>query len=178
MRYLLSAFTGLAVALAVPTGVAVAQARAAITVGMQVTDVTGAPVGTVKAVQGDNLLVKTDKHEALLPAASFTPADGKLLFGMTQAQLNTEIEKGLAAADAAVVAGAVVKDSGGTTIGTIEAVADDGVTVALSSGKKVRLGRSSVRGNPDGSVVTGLSAQQIEAQVGAAAAAAPAPEGK
>ena len=34
-------------------------------VGMQVTDASGGPVGTVKAIQGANLLIKTDKHEAL-----------------------------------------------------------------------------------------------------------------
>jgi len=173
MRYILSAFTGLAVALAVPAAPAVAQAPAAITVGMQVTDVSGAPVGTVQAIQGDNILVKTDKHEAVLPKVSFTPAEGKLLFGMTQAQLNTEIEKGLAAADAAIVAGATVKDPGGATVGTVEAVAADAVTIALPSGKKVQVAKSSVRGNPDGSVAIGLSAEQIEAQLGASRAAAP-----
>lgn len=178
MRYILSAFTGLAVALAVPTAPAAAQAPAAITIGMQVTDPAGAPVGTVKAIQGDDLLIVTDKHEAVLPKASFTPADGKLLFGMTQAQLNTEIEKAGAAADAAIVAGATVKGSDGAVIGTIEAVADSGVTIALPSGKKVQVAKSSVRGNADGSVAIGLSAAQIEAQVGASsAAAAPAPSG-
>ena len=39
---------------------------------MQIVDTTGAAVGTVTAIQGDNLQVKTDKHEALLPKASFT----------------------------------------------------------------------------------------------------------
>ena len=57
--------------LALPAAPAQAQA---ITVGMQVTDTAGAPVGTVTAIQGDNLVVKTDKHEALLPRTSFTPA--------------------------------------------------------------------------------------------------------
>ncbi len=179
MRYILSTLTGLAVALAVPAAPVAAQAPAAITVGMQVTDASGAPVGTVKAIQGDDLLITTGKHEALLPKASFTPADGKLLFGMTQAQLNTEIEKAGAAADAAIVAGATVKGSDGATIGTIEAVTADGVTITLPSGKKVQVAKSSVRGNADGSVVIGLSAAQIEAQVGASSvAAAPAPTGK
>jgi len=179
MRYILSAFTGLAVAFAVPTAPAVAQAPAAISVGMQVTDSAGAPVGTVKAVQGDNLLIATDKHEALLPKASFTPSEGKLLFGMTQAQLNTEIEKAGAAADAAIVVGATVKGTGGATVGTIEAVADDGITIVLPSGKKVRVAKASVRGDADGSVVIGLTPEQIEAQLGAGStAAAPAPSGK
>ena len=46
---------------------AVAQAQAGVNVGMQVTDASGGAVGTVTAIQGTNLLIKTDKHEALLP---------------------------------------------------------------------------------------------------------------
>src|SRR3954447_5179637 len=106
MRLKFVMLSALGLALAVPALPAAAQAPAAITVGMPVTDANGGPVGTVAAIQGDNILVKTDKHEALLAKGSFTPADGKLLFGMTQAELNAEIEKGLAAADAAVASGA------------------------------------------------------------------------
>ena len=73
-------------------GVAIAAPAAAQSVGMQIVDTTGALVGTVTAIQGDNLQVKTDKHEALLPKASFTLNNGKLLFGLTQAQLDSKIE--------------------------------------------------------------------------------------
>ena len=120
------------------------------------------------AIQGDNILIKTDKHEALLARSSFTPANGKLLFGMTQAQLNAEVEKGLAAAEAAVAAGATVKGSDGAAVGTIDTASDESVTITLSSGKKVQLSRNSVRGNPDGTVVIGLTSAQLEAQVQAA----------
>ena len=168
MKFKFVMFSALGLALAVPVLPAAAQAQASITVGMQVTDASGGPVGTVTAIQGDNLLVKTDKHEALLAKGSFTPANGKLLFGMTQAQLNAEIEKGLAAADAAVVAGATVKGSDGTTVGTIDTATAESVTIALASGQKVQLSRNSVRGNADGTVVIGLTAAQLEAQVQAA----------
>ena len=160
--------SALGLALAVPALPAAAQAPAPISVGMQVTDANGGPVGTVTAIQGDNILIKTDKHEALLARSSFTPANGKLLFGMTQAQLNAEVEKGLAAAEAAVAAGATVKGSDGAAVGTIDTASDESVTITLSSGKKVQLSRNSVRGNPDGTVVIGLTSGQLEAQVQAA----------
>jgi hypothetical protein len=145
---------------------AVAQAQAAIGVGMQITDASGGAVGTVTAVKGDNLLVKTDKHEVLLPKASFAVSDGKLLFGMTQAQLDAEIEKNLAASSAAIVAGATVKGSAGTQVGTIESVAGGKATIALQNGKKIAVPEEGLRGNSDGSVTIGYSSEQLEALVG------------
>jgi preprotein translocase subunit YajC len=170
MRLILGTITAAALAVAVPLAPAAAQAQSTIAAGMQITDASGGAVGTVAAVQGDNILVKTDKHEVLLPKTSFGVADGKLLFGMTQAQLNAEIEKSVAAADAAIAAGATVKGTGGATIGTVDSVAADAITVKLTSGKLVQLPRSGVRGNPDGSVVIGLTAEQLEAQLKAGTA--------
>lgn len=149
-------------AIAVPTA---ASAQAGMTVGMQVTDASGGPVGIVKAIQGTNLLIKTDKHEALLPASSFTVVKGKLLFGMTQAQLDTQIEQSLAAANAAITAGATVKGSAGTPVGTIDSVAGGQVTMTLQSGKKIAVPQEGFRGNPDGTVTIGYTAEQLEALV-------------
>jgi preprotein translocase subunit YajC len=170
MRLIVGTITAAALAAAAPLAPAAAQAQSAITAGMQITDASGGPVGTVAAVQGDNVVVKTDKHQVLLPKASFTAADGKLLIGMTQAQLNAEIEKSAAAADAAIVAGATVKGTGGATIGTVDSVTADTVTIKLASGKLVQIPRSGARGSPDGSVVIGLSAEQLEAQLGSGTA--------
>src|SRR5690242_3324488 len=86
-------------------------------VGMAIVDSSGAPVGTVTALRGDNVEVKTDKHAALLPKSSFTLANGKLLFGMTQAQLNSQIEASAAASKAAIAAGAMAKGVNGTGVG-------------------------------------------------------------
>lgn len=141
---------------------AVAQA---IAPGMQVTDAAGGVVGTVKAVQGDNLLISTGTHEVLLPKTGFTASGGKLLFGMTQAQLNAEIEKTQAAAQASVAAGATVKGLSGTDIGKIDSVTDSGVVIALTSGQKIQVPRNGVRGNADGSVTVGLTAEQLNAQL-------------
>src|SRR6476469_6557528 len=162
MRLIVGTLTAVGLALASP---AVAQAQAGVNVGMQVTDAAGGLVGTVAAIKGENLLVKTAKHEALLPKSSFTIANGKLLFGMTQAQLDAEIEKNLAAANAAIAAGAIVKGSAGTAVGKIESVADGKVVIALDGGKKIQVAQTALRGNADGSVTIGYTADQLQALV-------------
>jgi preprotein translocase subunit YajC len=169
MRLISGLIAWVALSLAVPAPPALAQAQAAITVGMQVTDAKGSAVGTVTAVQGDNIQVKTDKHEALLPKSGFAVSEGKALFGMTQAELNAAIEKSLDAASASVAAGATVKGVGGTEIGKVDSVTESDVVIALSSGKKVQIAKTGVRGNPDGTVTVGLTAQQLNAQVGGTA---------
>lgn len=163
MRLILGSVAALTIAFGLPAAPAFAQAQAGVVVGMQVTDAAGGPVGTVAAVQGENLLIKTDKHEALLPRTSFSVNGNKLLFGMTQAQLDSEIEKNLSAANAAIVAGASVKGTGGTAVGTIESVADGKVTIALQDGKKIAVPEQGLRGNSDGTVTIGYSAAQLEA---------------
>jgi hypothetical protein len=100
-----------------------------------------------------------------LPRTSFTPDNGKLLFGMTQAALNAAFEKSRAEAEAQLVAGAVVKGSAGTRVGTIDTIDAEFATIKLDSGKLVRIPRSGVAGSPDGAVI-GMTAAQLEAQVG------------
>jgi hypothetical protein len=148
-----------------------ALAQGVPTVGMPITDPAGAPVGTVTGISGDNLQVKTDKYEALLPRKSFTVSGAKLLFGMTQAQLDAEIEKSQAAANAAVVAGATVKGLNGAELGKIDSLSDSNVVIALTSGKKIQVERKGVRGNADGTVTVGLTADQVEAATKSAGAA-------
>ena len=166
MRLIVGTLAAAGLFLAAPAG-----AQAGITAGMQVTDASGASVGTVKAVQGSNLLITTGKHEVLLPSTSFTANHGKLLFGMTQAQLNAQIEQSLAAANASIVAGATVKGISGTPVGTIESIADGNVTIALSSGNKIAVPQSGLRGNADHTVTIGYSAAQLEAMVQSSAPA-------
>lgn len=145
------------------SGAAIAQS-----VGMLVTGPNGAAVGRVKAINGENLLVSTGKHDILVPKTSFTLSGGKLLFGMTKDEVDSEFDKNAAAAAAAVTPGATVKGIGGTEIGKIESATEGHVILALSSGKKVQLPRDGVRGNADGSVTIGFTAQQLEAQIGLA----------
>lgn len=172
MRLILSVFAAAAIGIAAPAAPAMAQA-----VGMQVVDSTGAPVGTVTAIKGDNLEVKTDKHEALLPKSGFTLNNGKLLFGMTQAQLDSKIEQAAAASQKAIAAGATVNGIAGTPVGKIDAVDSDNVTMTLTSGKKIKVPTKGLRGNADGTVTIGYTAEQLEALVNSSAtpaAAAPA----
>jgi len=177
MRLILMTLTAVGIAAAAP---AAAQAQAAINVGMQVTDAAGGRVGIVSAMKDDNLVIRTDKHEVMLPKASFTAAQGKLLFGMTQAQLDAEIEKNLAAANASVVAGATVKGISGAPLGKIDALADGDATIALDGGKLIKVEQAALRGNSDGSVTIGYTAEQLQAllQPDPPAEAAAAPQGE
>ena len=132
-------------------------------VGMLVVDTSGAPVGTVMAIRGDNIQIKTDKHDALLPKTSFRVDKGKLIFGMTQAQLDAQIEAAAAASQKAIVAGATVNGSAGTAVGKIDAVDNGQVTITLTSGKRIAVPITGLRGNADGTVTIGYTADQIEA---------------
>ena len=152
------AFASASLALAGP---AFAQAGG-FTVGAQVLDSSGNPVGTVTAVNGDIVTVKTDRLEANLGKASFANQDGKLYIGLTQAQLNETVEKDKAAAEASLAVGASVKDSAGAAAGTIESIDAEFVTLKLSSGKSVRIPRSGIAGSASGAVV-GLTAAELEA---------------
>jgi hypothetical protein len=161
----------LLLAAAAPASVALAQQAAGFTVGMQVTDAKGAPVGTVTAINGDIVTVKTDRLEANLAKSSFAQDQGKLLVGMTQAELNAVVEKDQAAAEASLAVGAAVKGSAGSPVGTIDAIDAEYVTIKLSSGKLVRLPRAGIAGSASGAVI-GLTAEQLEAQVSTEATSA------
>jgi hypothetical protein len=164
-------------ALGLAAGTPAAAQAPTINVGMSVTDSAGGQVGIVSAMKGDNLVIKTDKHEVMLPRTSFTAAEGKLLFGMTQAQLNAEIEKNLAAANAAIVAGATVKGLTGSSLGTIDALADGNATIALEGGKLIQVQQAALRGNSDGSVTIGYTAEQLQSLLQDASAPQAAPTG-
>lgn len=159
-----------ALAAAIPFAApALAQAQAGITVGMAVVDTTGNPVGTVIARKGDMITVKTNKHEVPLPAASFTPHEGKLLYAETQAQLNAKMDAAIAAAAASVAVGAEVKGSAGSVVGTIEAIDTQTVTLKLTSGDLVRLPKNGVAGTPAGPVI-GMTDAELKAAAASAGA--------
>ncbi len=161
MRFKSSLIIGLALAtVSIP-------AAAAVTAGATVKDTSGGIVGTIVKVEGDHLMLRTDRHEVRLPVASFTATDDGALFGMTQAQLNAEVDKAQAAAAAQIVVGATVKGVAGNTIGTIEAIDAQIVTLKLTSGKSIRLPRSAIGGGPDGPVM-GMTAEEMEAAAKAA----------
>jgi preprotein translocase subunit YajC len=149
------------------------QVGGGIAVGAAIKDTSGGAVGTVSKVDGEFVIVKTDKHEVRVPASSFTPTADGLLFGLTRDQLNAQVDQALAAANAKLVVGAAVTGSGGANAGTIEAIDDQYVTLKLPSGAAVRLPRAAVAAGPNG-VVTSLTAAELEAAAKPAAEAAAA----
>lgn len=149
----------LALGLAAPAVAQAPAASAAMHVGMMVKDTNGGEVGTVTQVEPGFVTVKTDKHEVRLPAASFAPHEGALLFAMTRDQLNAQTEQALAAAAAKIGPGAAVSDTSGGAVGTVTAADPEWVTVKLVSGTELRLPRSSVAANSHGAVVASTAAQ-------------------
>ena len=154
---LLVALASVSLALASP---AFAQ-TGGFTIGTEVLDSSGNPVGTVTAVNGDIVTVKTDKVDAVLGKASFAQQDGKLYIGNTQAELNALVEKTNAAIAASLAVGAPVKDSAGAAVGSIEAIDAEFVTLKLASGKAIRIPRNGIAGSAEGAIV-GLSAADLE----------------
>lgn len=151
-----------------PAAFAQAAAPASIAPGMAVVDTSGGAVGTVVAVKGDLLTVKTDKYETTIGIGSVTPDRGKVLIGMTQAELNAAIEQSVALAAAKFAPGAIVKGTGGAVIGTVESIEADFATVKLETGESVRIPRSGMAPHDDGLVV-GLTLDQLKAQLGSSA---------
>ena len=162
-------------ALAAPMPALAQAAAATVTAGATVTDPSGAPVGTVTSVSNGEAVVKTDKYEVRLPTTSFGARKGSFAISMTQAELNATVEAAMAKGAAAMTVGATVLDPAGGTVGTIEAMDGQFVTIALASGKKARLPVASVAATPRGPVI-GATAAQLEAQLAPTPSPAPAAE--
>ena len=159
MRLVLRSIAVLSLTVTAPLAPSFAQ-----TAGTQVVDTSGGTVGTVVRTDGANIVIKTDQHEVALPKTSFTAHEGKLLFGMTQAQLNAEVEKSKAEAAKSVAPGVTVKGSSGAVVGTIDAVDGETITIKLATGSLVRVPRSGVAAG-NGEVVIGLTAEELQALV-------------
>jgi len=154
-------FVALASAALVAASPAFAQSGG-FAIGTEVLDSNGNPVGTVTAVSGDVVTVKTDRLDANLGKGSFAQQDGKLYIGMSQADLDSAVEKDRAAAEASLAVGAPVTDSAGAAAGTIEAIDSEFVTLKLASGKSVRMPRNGIAGSSAGAVI-GLAVADLEA---------------
>lgn len=142
------------------------QAKAELAAGAQVRDTNGGEVGTITKVDAQFVILKTDKHEVRLPVASFTAHQDHFLMAMTRDQLNAEVDKTKAAAAANLAAGATVVGSQGATVGTIEAIDAEFVTLKLTSGKVVRLPRNGVAATATGGMI-GMTAADLEAAAAA-----------
>ena len=143
-----------------------------IQVGAAVKDPQGGDVGTVESVDGEFVVVRTDRHAARLPVSSFTPTAEAVLFGLTRDQLNSQIDQALAQAQQAVAVGAMVHDRDGAPIGAVESVDAETVTFKLGE-QPIRLPRASVAPGANGLRI-GATLAELQAQVAAASAAAAA----
>lgn len=141
---------------------------AALHVGATVTDTAGGTVGTITAVNGATVTLRTDKHEVPIPVGSFAVSGTQVVFGMTRDQLNAAVEQAMAASQAAFAVGAQVHDRDGVLVGTVAALDADVVTVQMDT-QRVRLPRSALAGSANG-LVTGATIAELRA-----ATAAPAP---
>jgi len=135
-------------------------------VGAAVTDPQGSAVGTITAVDAQFVTVRTDRHQVRLPVTSFTATDDAVLFGLTRDQLNGQLDLALAQAQQAIAVGAIVRDPQGATIGPVEVVDAETVTVKFGE-RQVRFPRASLAPGQEGLVV-GVTVADLQAQVGAA----------
>ena len=138
-----------------------AAAQSQVKVGMEVVDTYSRPVGVVSAIRGNELTVRTDRHDVRLPVASFTPDRGQLLFAMTRDQLNAQVDREIAAAKASFVEGAEVRGKGGTVAGRIQAIDAASVTIELTGGDLIRLPKTSIAPAANG-VVLGVSVDELQ----------------
>ena len=132
-------------------------------VGATVTDPQGGQVGTITAVDSQYVTIRTDRHETRVPATSFTATEEAVLFGLTRDQLNGQIDQALAAAQQAIAVGTVVRDPQGATIGPVEALYAETVTVRFGE-RQVRFPRAALAPGQDGLVV-GVTVADLQAQV-------------
>lgn len=151
---------------------AAANAQATLSVGRAVTDTSGGAVGTITAIDGDNVVLRTDRHEVRLPANSLTVTESTVLFGETQAELNARVDQMQAQAQQAFVVGATVRDRDGAVVGPVQALDAETLTIQLGA-QQVRLPRTAVAAGPEGLVI-GATVAELEATVSANAPAAEA----
>jgi hypothetical protein len=141
-------------------------AAQSVQAGATITDPQGGEVGTVVRVEGDNLVLRTDRHEVRLPVASFTATDEAVLFAMTRAELNASVDQALAQARQAISVGTMVYDRDGAPIGPVEETDETTITVKLDE-QPIRVPRTAVAPAPDG-VRIGSSLAELRAQIAAA----------
>lgn len=155
---------------AAPAAPSPRQSGPAIAVGAAVVDDSGNPVGNIVSLQGDDVIVRTDRHEARIPRSSLWSSRGRLILSMTRAQLNAAIDRLAPAPPVEIAAGVVVRGAGGAVAGTIEAVQQDHVILRLNTGERASLPRSAVGTNAEGAVIS-ITAEELQRMVDQAAPA-------
>jgi hypothetical protein len=173
MKYLVLALAGSTV-LAVPAfaqatqsapaAAAAPAAAPAVTVGANVVDTTGAPVGTIESVSGGNAVLSTGTAKAAIPVASFAKGANGLVVGITKADLEAKVAA--ASKPTEIAAGMAISGPGGAAVGKVDSVSGDMVTVATAN-SKAQLPKTAFAQGPNGLVI-GMTADQIDAATKAA----------
>ena len=135
-----------------------ASAQTALSVGATVTDPQGGEVGTITSIEGDVVVVRTDRHEARLAAASFATAEDRVLISLTRDQLNSQMDQLAAQAAQAFRVGATVHDRDGAVVGPVEALDAESVTIRMGE-TQFRLPRSGVAPGANGLVIGSTRAE-------------------
>jgi preprotein translocase subunit YajC len=148
------------------TTAAAPTAKPDVAVGKKVVDAQGGDVGTISAVQNGVAMVDTGTSKAGVAVGSFAAKEDKLVLGMTKAQLDqaAQGQQATAQADlqAALTPGAAISDSSGGSVGKVDAVEGEFVTVATASNVKAKLPKTAFAKGPNGLVI-GMTAAQLEA---------------
>ena len=159
-----------ALSAAVLLPLAPAGAQTGLRVGATVTDPQGGEVGTITAIEGDVVVVRTDRHEARLAAASFATAEDQVLISLTRDQLNSQMDQLAAQAAEAFRVGAIVHDRDGAVIGPVEALDAESVTIRFGE-RQFRLPRAGVAPGANGLVI-GATRAEVEGWLAAPSATA------
>ncbi|WP_260484188.1 hypothetical protein [Sphingomicrobium flavum] len=161
MKSIFTAVAAVAIAAAVPTVPAMAQDATSIAAGMEVVhDKSGAPVGSVSKLENGMIFISTDMHaDVPMPVNAFLLHEGKVLFGMTKADLNAAVSQAKAEAAASVAIGKPVKGVSGNDVGVIEAMNDEAITIRMTNGKVVAVPVDAVQGQQTGAIALYEAAQ-------------------
>ncbi len=154
-----------------------AAANAEVTVGATVFGPEGNPVGQVESVANGVVTLNTGEHKVGLPVDRFGDSEKGPTISVTQVQLNDMMVKAAAEAaaklEAQLVAGAPVADVDGVSLGSVEKVEGEDVTVTTEWGAFAL--KKNAFMPADAGVTAQVKADQVKTALeGAAAANAPA----
>lgn len=146
---------------------AAAEGATELKVGATVSDTQGNAVGTIEAVEGEFITVSTGTNQVRLPSASFAIYPTGPVIAMTRAELDAAAAASEDISDI-LVAGATVHHSDGSTVGTVDAVEGEFVTLTTATaGTKVRLPQSAFARGANG-LIAGMTAAELDAAASAA----------
>ena len=135
-----------------------------VTAGAAVSDVSGAPVGTIESVANGVATLSTGTTKAGIPVGSFAQGPNGLVLGMTRAQVDAQAS---AAQEPQFAIGAAVMGPKGQTVGTIKEMDNTTVTLTSDTSGTAKLPKSAFAQGPNGLVIS-LTPEQFEAAVKAA----------